>query len=163
MAGKERRGVSEADAALFEGRKYVLTPATRDERKSHGFEVLLDWIGRIGAVPVILDPDEHDRLVAFTSHMPQLLSTALGSVLSETPGVSQVAGPAVLELTRLAASSYDVWRDILITNEDHVREALKAVLIKLQYLHDNIGAEAIADEFSRAFDGARRVRGQESK
>ena len=71
MAGKESRGVEQADADLFRGRPYVLT--SRDPE-------LESWIERIGARLVVMTAEEHDRLVAVTSHLPQLISTALASV-----------------------------------------------------------------------------------
>src|SRR5439155_26677243 len=77
MAGKEKRGVGEADADLFRDRTYVLTPADLDELEAASAQALLEWIRRIGAHPVILAPEEHDRIVSFTSHLPQLASTAL--------------------------------------------------------------------------------------
>jgi len=73
MAGKESRGVEQADADLFRGRPYVLTSREPE---------LENWIDRIGARLVLLEPAEHDRQVAFVSHLPQLLSTALASVLA---------------------------------------------------------------------------------
>src|SRR5204863_92265 len=90
MAGKESRGVEEADADLFRGRPYVLTSREPE---------LETWIERIGSRLVLLEPAEHDRQVAFVSHLPQLLSTTLASVLA---GKEQVAGPAAADLTRLA-------------------------------------------------------------
>ena len=97
LTGKETRGVAEADARLFEGRKYVLTGS--DPQLEH-------WIGRIGARLVALDPEEHDRLVAMTSHLPQLASTALAEVLGTDPGVARVSGPGAVDMTRLAFSPY---------------------------------------------------------
>ncbi len=86
MAGKESRGVEEADADLFRGRPYVLTAR----------EPLLEkWIEAFGARLVILSPEEHDRIVALVSHLPQLLSTALANVVGEQPGAARVAGPAL--------------------------------------------------------------------
>ncbi len=81
MAGRERRGVEAAEADLFQGRPYVLTPRSPSELESPTAREFLGWIPRIGSFPVILKPDEHDRIVAFTSHLPQLASTALAATL----------------------------------------------------------------------------------
>jgi prephenate dehydrogenase len=158
MAGKERSGVNEADAELFHNRKYVLTPHSTQHVTDERYITFRYWIERIGAQPVVLDAAEHDRLVAFTSHMPQLLSTALASVLAEVPEANVVAGPAVRELTRIAASSFDVWRDILSTNKGPVEEALRAVTVKLNYLLGQLGSDALAEEFSKGADVARALR-----
>ena len=87
MAGKEKRGVAEADADLFRG-PHLRADARmirRSSRRPRRAE-FVDWIERIGAVPVILSPAEHDRVVAFTSHLPQLLSTALAAMVAESRG-----------------------------------------------------------------------------
>ena len=154
MAGKERSGVREADAGLFRGRPYVLCPATEEDRKSGLFEWLFEWIERIGARPIVMTAPRHDRLVAFVSHTPQLLSTALASVLSEIEGAQEVAGPGVLELTRLAASPFDMWRDILRTNHAHIEDALTKVIVKLQNIQRDLQSDALAEEFSRAAKAA---------
>src|SRR6202451_2535130 len=76
MAGRERRGVEAAEAGLFQGRPYVLTPFLAPGLESPAARDFLSWLPRIGSIPVILSPEEHDRAVAFTSHLPQLASTA---------------------------------------------------------------------------------------
>ncbi len=122
MAGKESRGVEEAEADLFRGRPYVLSAHEAQLEK---------WIEKIGARLVILDPAEHDRLVALVSHLPQLVSTALAGVVGEQPGAARVAGPAVSDLTRLALSPYEIWRDIFATNTLSIDAALGTFIAKL--------------------------------
>ena len=81
MAGRERFGVEAAEAGLFQGRPYVLTPRTDAEMETPQARDLVHWIRRIGASPITLDAERHDRIVAYTSHLPQLASTALASML----------------------------------------------------------------------------------
>jgi prephenate dehydrogenase len=144
MAGKELRGVAAAEADLFVGRPWVLTADI-----DHPFR---KWIGLMGAKEIILDPAGHDRLVAWSSHLPQLISTALASVLhDQAPDAGRVAGPGLLDATRLAMSSYDLWRDILATNEAEVRRALDGYIEKLHALRSDIEAEfAKGGEFARS-------------
>jgi len=150
MAGKELRGAAAAEASLFRGRPWVLT---RDI--DHEFR---RWIAAIGAREIILDPLQHDRLVAWSSHLPQLTSTALASVLGEKArDAASVAGPGLLDSTRLAMSSYDLWRDILETNRTEVSAALDAYIEKLQALRDDFESE-----FSRGSEFARFLREQRS-
>jgi prephenate dehydrogenase len=146
MAGKESRGAAAADADLFRGRPWVLTESTNHPVAM----VLRKWIGLFGAREVILDAATHDSLVAWSSHLPQLASTALAALLSEQAAdAGQVAGPGLLDMTRLAMSSYDLWRDILGTNREAVREALDAYIGKLQALRDDYAGEfAKGAEFS---------------
>ena len=158
MAGKEQRGVSAAEAGIFTGRKYVLTPRTTEDNQSPGFVTVLDWVKRIGSIPVVIHPDDHDRLVAVTSHLPQLVSTALGSVLAQLTDAEKVAGPAALEFTRLAASPFDVWSDILESNRENIVKALLTLEAKLAHLRENIGGERLRPDFEQGAKGAARIR-----
>ena len=133
MAGKELRGAAAADADLFDGRPWILT-------EDHA--MLRDWITRFGARPIILDAATHDRLVAWSSHLPQLASTALASVLDDRArDAATVAGPGLLDMTRLAMSSFDLWSDILETNEAAIDRALDAYIEKLQALRGDFNRE----------------------
>jgi prephenate dehydrogenase len=148
MAGKELRGAAAADADLFRGRPWVLTEAIEHP--------LRQWISAFGAREIILDPAQHDRLVAWSSHLPQLTSTALAAVLADAaPDAAKVAGPGLIDSTRLAMSSFDLWRDILETNEAQVGAALDAYIRKLQMLRANFESE-----FAKGSDFARVLRRQ---
>ncbi|HYA16168.1 MAG TPA: prephenate dehydrogenase/arogenate dehydrogenase family protein [Bryobacteraceae bacterium] len=151
MAGKELRGAAAADADLFRGRPWVLTEAIDHP--------LRKWIAAFGAREIILDAAEHDRLVAWSSHLPQLTSTALAAVLSDlAPDAAKVAGPGLIDSTRLAMSSFDLWRDILETNETEVSAALDAYIRKLQTLRGNFEAEFTkGSEFARSLRPGSRV------
>jgi prephenate dehydrogenase len=149
MAGKQTRGVGEADADLFRGRPYVITSADAELER---------WIKRIGAHTVIMNPREHDRLVALTSHLPQIISTALASSIANEPGASRVAGPAAVDLTRLALSPYEIWRDIFATNSEAIDDALAMFIHKLEELRSKLRDPAIEQEFERAESSARELR-----
>jgi prephenate dehydrogenase len=149
MAGKESRGVEEADADLFRGRPYVLT--SRDTK-------LESWIERIGARLVFLNPAEHDRLVSLTSHVPQLISTAFASMIAGESEAPKVAGPSAIELTRLALSPYEIWRDIFSTNADCVDAALSGFIAKLEDLRATLRDPSMEREFERAAAAARDLR-----
>lgn len=151
MAGRERRGVEAAEADLFVGRPYILTPTSPTELDAPNARALLNWIQRIGARPLTLDALEHDRIVAFTSHLPQLASTALAALL-ETRGQPQygVFGPALVDSTRLALSSYDIWGDILSTNAGPIRDALRSYIAQLEEFLQNFDSKAMQPQFQRA-------------
>jgi prephenate dehydrogenase len=159
MAGREQRGVEAAEAGLFEGRPYVLTPQSQSELQTTNARELLDWIGRIGALPVILGPEKHDAIVAYTSHLPQLASTALAALLNgrEEPQ-SRVFGPALVDSTRLALSSFDVWGDILATNRAPIEQALRAYIAKLEELRQTLDAPVMRDHFEQGAHFASEVR-----
>jgi prephenate dehydrogenase len=149
MAGKETRGVAAADADLFRGRNYILTPGAETPALSW----LRTQIENFGAVLTTLDPQEHDRLVAYTSHLPQILSTVLANTLAPVVEASRVAGPALMDMTRIAQSPFDMWRDIFLTNREPIEEALNAFLARFTATE----SEFYRDEFARAFDEAGRV------
>lgn len=152
LAGKESRGVENADADLFRGRPYVLTTGALDHKVALVFR---EWLARIGAREVVMGADEHDRVIAFSSHLPQLASTALASLLSDQ---EVLAGPGLIGATRLALSSYDIWRDILVTNAEPIAEALTAYIQKLEHLRENLRSREAQEEFTRAEQFARELR-----
>ena len=121
MAGKETRGAQSADAHLFRGRPYVLTP-TRDTVPQEFRDLLL----AMGARVLEMTPAQHDATVALTSHLPQLLSTALAVFLArqQNPEVPKVFGSGLLDMTRLGLSPADLWTSILSTNKANVLTAL---------------------------------------
>ncbi len=159
MAGREQRGVEAAEAGLFKGRPYVLTPRSPAEMETSGAREFLNWIGKIGAVPIILDADQHDRIVAYTSHLPQLASTGLAALLAgrEEPR-SRVFGPALVDSTRLALSPFDVWGDILATNRAAIQEALGAYIDKLEEFRASLASPAMRAQFERGAGFAGRHR-----
>jgi len=157
MAGRERRGVEAAEADLFQGRPYVLTPRSVSELESPAVREFLDWIPRIGSFPVILSPEDHDRTVAFTSHLPQLASTALAATLADRPEPQTgVYGPALVDSTRLALSSFDIWGDILDTNRRQILVALESYIAKLEEFRGHLDGDAMR----RHFDAAARLAAQ---
>jgi prephenate dehydrogenase len=166
MAGKETRGVEESDPDLFAGRTYVLTPQGAEDMDTPAAQEFLEWIRRIGGVPVILNPEEHDQVVSWTSHLPQLASTALASALARRlgfEGLRRVAGPGLQDMTRLAQSSYDIWRDILATNGPQIERALDAYISELRDLRARLSDPEMSREFEIGADFAARLRRKEEE
>lgn len=129
MAGKESSGVEHADADLFRGRRYILSPLSGGSPTSPLRIEFENWIDAIGATRVVMDAETHDRTVAYTSHLPQLLSTTLGGLLVSAAAPEEpwrVAGPGLDDMLRLSGSGYHVWSDILETNQDFILEALQS-------------------------------------
>ncbi|MGH9609774.1 MAG: prephenate dehydrogenase [Bryobacteraceae bacterium] len=158
LAGKEQRGAEAANASLFRGRPYVLTPAS-PVHPPH-FAEFLNWLKRIGARIVEMTPAEHDAAVAFTSHLPQILSTALAETLQrqENPELRRVFGPGLLDMTRLALGGAGLWTSILASNRECVVAALDAFLDSLQEVRDAIQKGDIAPFFHSAAQFAAVIR-----
>jgi len=134
MAGSERTGAEASDANLFRARPWALMQGETDAGE------LTEWIKRFGADVIFLDAAEHDRMVAFTSHLPQLASTALAAVQSND---AMLFGPGLLDMTRLALSSWELWGDIVVTNREAILDALDRYTAELTRLREGI---RLADE-----------------
>lgn len=137
MAGKEQRGAAAADAELFRNRPYVLTPTGPESPASRN---LRSWLDFIGAHTIDMSAEEHDATVAFTSHLPQLLSTALAVTLSRQShtNIRRVFGNGLLDMTRLALSSPDLWISILQTNQIQVNNSLESLIDVLVQVKDTL-------------------------
>ena len=161
MAGKEKRGAGAADANLFRDRTWVLTPDDPAELETEPAVEFREWLERIGARVLTLDCDEHDRAVSLTSHLAQLASTALAATVADRIGAPprlQIAGPGLEDMTRLAMGSYDLWRDILATNTEHIDRALAVYIQKLEHMRENLRTRQLQEEFERGADLAGRLR-----
>ena len=118
----------------------------------------LGWLERIGARPIVaLDADEHDRIVAMTSHLPQLASTALAAVIPTATRL-ELSGSGLADMTRLALSGYELWRDIVATNADHIDRALAKYIQELEHIRENLKTRQLQEEFTKAGMLAERVR-----
>jgi prephenate dehydrogenase len=161
MAGKETRGASAADPDLFQGRTWILTPDDASELHTSASLEFRMWLHRIGAHVLTLDADEHDRVVSLTSHLAQLASTALAATVSDKLGAPprlDAAGPGLEDMTRLAMGSYEIWRDILATNSDHIERALGFYIQKLEHIRENLRTRQLQEEFERGTALAAQLR-----
>ncbi len=133
MAGGTHSGFAHADAGLFVGRPWILTPDADAPRGAvaagEALARLTQLVVAIGARPVVMGADEHDHLMAYVSHLPQVVSSTLMAVVGRavTADGLQFAGPGLADTTRLAGSAPALWLDILATNADHVGQALEAL------------------------------------
>src|SRR5216683_2482576 len=158
MAGKEISGIAAADAELFRGSKYALIGKSggenagkpRDPRVAE-FVALVE---KLGAEPVWLDAEAHDRAAAIVSHLPQLLAVALAGVVrdqtDETGLPVTLAGRGLRDALRLAGSPYSVWRDIILTNSDNLDRALGQMIQSLEQLRGDLRTRALEEEFAAA-------------
>jgi len=158
MAGKETRGPENAEADLFVGRTYFLT-GTCDSGPREEFR---SWVEKIGGVPVNIDAETHDRVVSLTSHLPQLLSTALGATVGRHLPAEDAragAGRGLMDMTRLALSGYDIWEEIVATNTQAIEQALSLYIDELHKIRTGLtnGGLAPAFELGRNFANTLRT------
>lgn len=139
LAGSERRGVEAASADLFQGATCILTPLAKNGLSSPSYSsrrarsVVKGMWETLGAKVRILSPEEHDLIMAFVSHLPQLVATSLVNTLR--PGQLSFTARGFKDLTRVASSDPALWRDILLQNRKALLEAItdfqkEIVLIK---------------------------------
>jgi prephenate dehydrogenase len=152
MAGGENTGVQYARADLFDRATYALMIGQgTDEVQFDRFNSLVETIG---ARVLLARPEDHDAAVALISHLPQLVASALASLLG--PGrdaevadrelAQALAATGWRDMTRLAGSAWSVWRDICLTNQPNISNALGSLIAELQSLKDALDAR----DFNRA-------------
>lgn len=156
MTGSEKSGPEAASADLFRGAPFFLCPVPSAPQSA--LSKVTRVVEAIGANPLVISAEEHDRVVAQLSHLPQILSTLLADQTSERRGL---AGPGWKSFTRLAASPFHVWRDILQTSGSLPRE--------LRLFSDRLGAVLDAlergnmKEVEAVFERANRAVSEESR
>jgi prephenate dehydrogenase len=126
IAGSEGSGFGASSETLFRGHAWVLTPSA----DAGALRLVRRLVRATGARPVLLAPAEHDRTLAFLSHVPQIVSWALFEAAAGDPVARHslaLAGPGFRDMTRLARSPRPLWRDILSQNETEVARALRAL------------------------------------
>ncbi|TLS35904.1 prephenate dehydrogenase [Pseudalkalibacillus caeni] len=156
MAGSHKSGVTAARAHLFENAFYLLVPA-EGENSSDSVEKLKGWLEGTGAVFVVMDEKEHDRLVGIISHFPHVLAASLVNYVADEDQakgtLSRFAAGGFRDITRIASSSPEMWRDILL----HNREVLLSLLDqwdeelgKIKELIKDENSQGILDYFTRS-------------
>ena len=159
MAGKELGGIEHADPDLFRDAVWLITPI---ERHVSTFRQrrYLDLLKSIGARIVHIDPAEHDRLCAWISHLPQMISTAYASLLNEEFGkheaITQIGGRALREMTRIAQSPYSMWRDIALTNSQNIEDVMLRFEQQMTHLRENLRGPGLREMFESANRFGRR-------
>jgi prephenate dehydrogenase len=133
MCGKEVAGLAAAEPSLFDGATWALTPLQRTRPAT--IERMRALVQAVGARPLMVEPDRHDRLVAAISHLPYLLAVSLTQVAEvvgqDDDAVWRLAASGFRDTSRLAASDVQMMLDILITNRRYVRLMLQSARARL--------------------------------
>ena len=166
MAGRERGGPIAARADIFLGRPWVVCP--HSETTPEQIRAVEDLALDLGAVPVEMEPEEHDRSVALVSHVPQLVSSLLARQLSGASDKAVgLAGQGLRDTTRIASSSPDLWVQILAANAPAVTEALRSyrddldgVIAALEDQAAPGSRRAVAEALARGNEGVARIPGK---
>jgi len=154
MAGKEQSGLEFADPDLFQNATWFVTPVAGQKIYAGICGEYLGWIEKIGARVASIDAEEHDKLCAWISHLPQMISTALAASLVEEYGADapllDAGGRALREMTRIAGSPYSWWRDVALSNKTNLQDALLKIEQHLAHIRENLDTRELAAEFEQA-------------
>ena len=155
LGGAARAGIEHARPDLFSGRPWLFTPDVN--APGDVLDRLFAFATSLGAVPQTLTASEHDHLLAYISHLPQLVSSALMHVVGEAAGREGLAltGRGLQDTTRLAASPASVWSDVCASNADEVGEALETLISALSDLRSDLQR---AETLRQIFESANRWR-----
>jgi prephenate dehydrogenase len=151
LGGAPRGGIEHARPDLFKTRPWIFTPV--GEGTASTLERLCGFATALGAEPHMMAPDEHDRLLALVSHLPQLTASALMHVVGTGAGERGLAltGRGLFDSTRLASSPPDIWREICRSNADTIGDALDALIDQLQVLRQDLESTT---EMEKVFQSA---------
>jgi len=155
MAGGTTTGPSEARADLFDGRVWFLANPDAPDAVRRAVK----FVEALGARPVVLGDrgQEHDRLMAAVSHLPQVVASALMVTVARSVGEANLAwaGQGLRDTTRLAGSQAAVWESVLATNSQEIKPLLRALAAELVNLSDQLEDR---DAIRKFFDEASRAK-----
>ena len=142
MAGSEKSGIHHADPYLFENATYAICPPVGEEdifysSVRHPFVQLIE---SIGARIIILDSEKHDKIAAAVSHLPQLLATTLmnyvGHLHENDDSYLRLAAGGFRDMTRIASSRFDTWKDIFESNQALIIDVLDGFIDEIQAIKE---------------------------
>lgn len=157
MAGSEKSGYSHATAYLLENVYYIITPSPKAAPAS--VQEFRDFIRSLGALPIVLDYQEHDFITAAVSHLPHILASSLVNLVKNLDNdkeiMKQVAAGGFKDITRIASSSPVMWQQICLTNRQQILKLLDAFTASLEETRDAVASsegDSLFDFFQTAKD-----------
>ena len=157
LGGAERGGFAFARPDLFVNRPWIFTPDGDGAADALGR--LSTFVAGLGARPSAMEASDHDRLMAFLSHLPQLAASALMNTVGDAVAGEglPLAGQGLVDTTRLASSPASVWRDICATNQEAIGQALDLFIARLTDIRGDLQR---GDTIDTIFDDAARWRAE---
>jgi prephenate dehydrogenase len=157
IAGTEKSGMKSAELDLFRKKKWILTPTPRVKPALR--KKLMRWVKALGAEVVIMDPAEHDRIFAAVSHLPNLLGYALANSVGslDDPKALVLAGSSLRDMTRVAASPPEMWRDICIVNRLEILRMIRRFEAEFEKFN-KAGDDGDEADLNRLFERGNRFR-----
>lgn len=152
IAGKECSGIHAATPDLFNGAKCIITP--EENTNKDALEKVIDIWEKTGAVTAIMSPEEHDLVFAAVSHLPHVVAYALvNSILDVDEHILRHGGRGLKDMTRIALSPTELWRDICAYNRDDILTTLRkfsSSITHIIHLFEQADWDGLEKEFTRA-------------
>ncbi|MCH7495517.1 MAG: prephenate dehydrogenase [Candidatus Marinimicrobia bacterium] len=158
IGGSEGHGFSDASADHLDGVKFMLSPASNvpeEVIKKHS-----DFLTDLNFEVSVMDSVIHDRIIAYTSHLPQFISTALTLSVGQIDKSEQTTGRGMYTMTRLASSPPEIWNDIIRFNNKEIREAISVFSTFLSEIEKDILDGSISEKFNSAAELKKKIRGE---
>lgn len=145
MTGSEKTGHDNSSSRILENAYYILTPT----EKTPDFMItsMTELIKIMSAIPIVLDPKEHDNITAAISHLPHIIASSLVNLVSNNDKkgyMQKLAAGGFKDITRIASSSADMWQDICMTNKDSILHFLDEYVDLLKDVRSSIANEDAA-------------------
>ncbi|MFN3739941.1 MAG: prephenate dehydrogenase [Thermodesulfovibrionales bacterium] len=160
IAGSDKSGIDDARAELFEGARCIITPTDRTDRNS--LERISQLWKNIGCHVELMDPYRHDEIYGAVSHLPHIIAYSLVNTIGEiNDEFIKYSGQGFKDATRIALSSPELWRDIVVYNRENLLrflEVFRAEIEKIDEYLKNNKAEAIRENFQKARQLRERIR-----
>lgn len=159
MAGSERSGYANSKAKLLENAYYIIT-RTESNCPSQ-ISDYRDLVAAMGAIPIVMSPDQHDFVTAAVSHVPHVVSASLVNLVRERDSPNEemkmIAAGGFKDITRISSSSATMWQQICLTNADNICSLLDDYVKIIDGIRDSIKSHD-PDKLFESFDSARRYR-----
>ena len=138
MTGSEKTGYDASDSLLLENAYYILTPTA--DTKQETLDFYYELVKQMGALPIVLDSDEHDEITAAISHVPHIIAAELVNLVRNSDDLADkmrtLAAGGFKDITRIASSSPVIWRSICLSNVESIKTVLKRYITSLQNAYE---------------------------
>ena len=143
MTGSEKTGYENSSTLLMENAYYILTPT--EKTSDNALKEYLSLVEKLGSIPIVLDPYEHDKITAAISHVPHIIAAQLVNLIQHAgplePKMKLLAAGGFKDITRIASSSPEIWESICLSNKESICNALTAYQDSLEQAKQMILAE----------------------
>ncbi|MCR5801053.1 MAG: prephenate dehydrogenase [Lachnospiraceae bacterium] len=159
MAGSERVGYAASKTSILQNAYYILTPT--DTVPEDSIDSFVELVKLMDAIPLVLTCDKHDEIVAGVSHLPHVIAAALVGLVRDSDGsdglMKTIAAGGFKDITRIASSSAEMWRQICLTNDGNIDKLLTDFIASLESFKTTLESRD-PDKLYDFFDGARSYR-----